>query len=89
LDQYDLFTQILLATQATPAQQTWIWRYLDQWSQVKPVLTGNDLKAIGYPPGPKFKQILQDLRLATLEGVVSDRTQAEAWLARHYPIASL
>ncbi|MBD2021304.1 hypothetical protein H6F43_14075, partial [Leptolyngbya sp. FACHB-36] len=62
-----------------------IWRYLTEWSQVKPLLDGTDLKALGYKPGPQFKQILERLTAATLDGVISTRAAAEAFLAQTFP----
>ena len=52
---------------------------------IQPVINGNDLKKLGYKPGPVYKQILDDLLAATLDGEISVRTQAEAFLAQHYP----
>jgi poly(A) polymerase len=41
-----------------------------------PLVTGDDLKATGLPPGPKFKEILNILRDAQLNGEISTRAQA-------------
>jgi tRNA nucleotidyltransferase (CCA-adding enzyme) len=47
-------------------------------------LDGNDLKALGYKPGPQFKAILEALIAATLDGVLSNRTEAEAFVAERF-----
>jgi poly(A) polymerase len=46
--------------------------------QVRParLVTGNDLKMMGIPPGPRFKQILLALEEAQLDGRFSDRASA-------------
>ena len=46
--------------------------------QVRPVrlLTGDDLREMGFPPGPQYKQILRALEDAQLEGRLIDREQA-------------
>ena len=52
---------------------------------VKPVFNGNDLKLMGYKPGRQFKLMLDDILAATLDGKVSDRSEAEKFLAQYYP----
>ena len=44
--------------------------YLTQYSQVRPEMTGHHLKKLGYTPGPIFKQILDRLLSARLDGEV-------------------
>ena len=46
--------------------------------EVRPprLVTGNDLKEMGIPPGPKFKEILLAVEEAQLDGQVSDRQGA-------------
>ena len=63
LSAYD-FVQRFLAE--TPAEQ------------VRPprLLTGEDLKALGYPPGPRFKEILAALEDAQLNGTIHNREEA-------------
>lgn len=55
--------------------------------QVRPtrLLTGDDLSEMGYPPGPVFQTILGALEDAQLEGALSTREQAIAFVKRHYP----
>ncbi|NET37862.1 MAG: hypothetical protein F6K19_38640, partial [Cyanothece sp. SIO1E1] len=87
LSQYDRPALILLGVRSPRLIRRLIWQYLVQWSQVKAPLDGNDLRAIGYKPGSQFKAILTTLLAATIDGEVSDRTEAEAFLARHYPLS--
>ena len=42
--------------------------FLSVWRHVKPHTTGNDLKARGLQPGPRFGEILSQLRSAWLDG---------------------
>ncbi len=60
--------------------------YLWQWRQQKSILNGHDLQELGYKRGPQLREILEDLRAATLDGVVSDRPSALAYLQHHYPL---
>jgi poly(A) polymerase len=41
-----------------------------------PLLTGDDLTALGYKPGPEFKRILDAVRIAQLDGVILSRVEA-------------
>jgi poly(A) polymerase len=50
--------------------------------QVRPerLLTGDDLQAMGFRPGPLFSQILQGLEDAQLEGQIRTRKEAEEYV---------
>ncbi|MGF1540602.1 MAG: CBS domain-containing protein [Pleurocapsa sp.] len=62
-----------------------VWQYLTKLSQTEPILDGNDLKTMGYKPGPIYKEILSDLLAASLDGVISDRPGAETFVLQKYP----
>ena len=51
----------------------------------KPLLTGDDLIAMGYVPGPQFKRILAAVEDAQLEGKLEDPEQARAFVRREFP----
>ncbi|MGV0023486.1 CBS domain-containing protein [Phormidesmis priestleyi] len=86
LKPYDLPMLMLVMVKSPRSIRKQIWRYLTVWSAVKPAIDGKDLQRLGYKPSPQFKQILDDIWAATLDGEVSDRSQAEAFLAHHYPL---
>jgi poly(A) polymerase len=49
----------------------------------KPKLTGDEVMEItGLSPGPEIKEILQELRNAQIEGLVTDRGQAEEFVLK-------
>ena len=54
--------------------------YLTTWRHVKPRSTGEDLKSLGLPPGPKYKEILSRLRAAWLDGEVKDEVEEKKLL---------
>jgi tRNA nucleotidyltransferase (CCA-adding enzyme) len=54
--------------------------YLTTWRHVKPHTTGEDLKSLGLPPGPKYKEILSRLRAAWLDGEVKHEEQEQNFL---------
>ena len=49
-----------------------------------PLITGNDLIAMGWKPGPRFAEILQAAQTRQLEGTLSSRDQALKWLAAEF-----
>src|SRR6185312_15182839 len=50
-----------------------------------PVLTGDDLIASGYTPGPRFKEILAAVEDAQLEGRLHDSQEAMQFVRREFP----
>ncbi len=78
---------LLLVTVATPPDQSRILQqYLTTWSRIKAPLTGHDLKTLGYPPGAQYKQILDAILVATIDGLVTDHQQAINFVQQHYPL---
>ncbi len=57
--------------------------------QMRTDLSGDDLMALGYLPGPEFKTMLNNLLDARLDGIVGSREEEMAFIARTYPLASL
>jgi poly(A) polymerase len=56
--------------------------------QVRPerLLTGDDLQAMGYEPGPLFSEILRTLEDAQLEGAIRSRQEAEEYVLRRFHV---
>jgi poly(A) polymerase len=52
-----------------------------------PLLRGDDLIAKGYSPGPRFKEILQAVEDAQLEGRIHTRTEALGLVEEQFPRA--
>lgn len=52
-----------------------------------PLITGDDLIAAGYEPGPRFKEILNAVEDAQLEGKLASRDEAIAMVEREFPLA--
>ena len=74
----------MFAARSNKSIRRLVWQYITNLSQVKPLLTGNDLKTLGFKPGPLYKQILDDLLAATLDGKVSDRLSAQKYVLESY-----
>jgi poly(A) polymerase len=51
-----------------------------------PLVTGRDLIAEGYVPGPKFREILTAVEDAQLEGRLSSPEEALQFVRREYPV---
>ncbi|GAC1545314.1 MAG: CCA tRNA nucleotidyltransferase [Herpetosiphon sp.] len=68
---------------ASVVHSTRLLRYLHLLRDTPPLLSGDDLRRLGVPPGPAYKRLLTDLRLAQLRGTVPDRNAAEQWIRTH------
>ncbi len=75
MDAYD-FVQRFIAE--TPAEQ------------VRPerLVTGEDLKGLGYAPGPRFKEILAAVEDAQLNGTISSREEALKLVRSSFRVSS-
>ena len=51
-----------------------------------PLVTGDDLIALGMKPGPRFSEILEAVETQQLEGELRDRAEALAWIKKQYPL---
>ena len=53
-----------------------------------PLVTGDDLIALGMKPGPKFGEILEAVETRQLEGTLKSREEALDWLKHEYSVES-
>ena len=55
--------------------------------QLKPprLVTGADFIAAGYPPGPRFSEILSAVEDAQLEGRLTAKDEVLAWVREKFP----
>ena len=86
LQTYKPLTLILFAARSNKNIRHLVWQYITQLSQVKPLLNGNDLKHMGFKPGKVYKEILDDVLAATLDGEISDCPAAKKYVMEHYSI---
>ena len=56
--------------------------FLVNWRHIKPKTTGAVLKARGLAPGPRYREILTQLRAAWLDGNVKNEKEEEEMLSR-------
>jgi len=86
LRSHKLPTLVLIAVQSPRNIRRKIWQYLSHGANVQPLLNGDDLRQLGYKPGPQYRQILDTLLAATLDQVIQNKSEAQAFLAEHYPV---
>ncbi len=53
--------------------------------QPSPLLSGHDLIALGYLPGPRFKRILNEVESLQLDGSLRDKAAALTYVREHFP----
>ena len=63
--------------------------YVTQLKQISQDLNGDDLQAMGYQPGPIFKEILSRLRDARLDEQVTSRREEKTFVEKHFPRSAL
>ncbi len=62
--------------------------YVTSLRKVTPLVTGEELKALGYIPGPQFRAMLNHLIEVQLDGEIISHEQALAFIRSTYPIQS-
>ncbi len=80
LREYNSPTLLLIAVRNNKSIRRTIWLYLTKWSQIQSPLNGNDLKTLGYSPGPNYKIILDELLKSTLDGKINNFSEAKIFL---------
>jgi len=51
-----------------------------------PLVTGHDLMALGWKPGPHFGPVLEAVQTAQLEGTLTTTEEAIAWIKANHPL---
>lgn len=87
LTPYSRETLLLLMNRFPRPTRGILWRYLIDWSVRPSLLDGNDLKQLGYQPGKDFKQILETIRDAHLDGKLATPDDARALVQTTFPLS--
>ncbi len=85
---YDLPILLLVSVRHPQQIGTYVWHYITQLIHVRPPINGHHLKQLGYPPGPRYRQMLNALTYAVLDGKITSMTAAKDYLRNHYPLAA-
>ncbi|MGH7380235.1 MAG: CBS domain-containing protein [Candidatus Methylomirabilales bacterium] len=75
---------LLMARAPAPRVERAVSEYLTRHASIRPLLTGNDLKALGIRPGPIYQDILTSLRYARLDGRLTSREEEEQFVRRRF-----
>jgi tRNA nucleotidyltransferase (CCA-adding enzyme) len=67
---------------ADPAFKEKVSAYFKKWRQVQPVTDGHELRARGIEPGPRYREVLDQLRAAWLDGEISSEAEEKAMLEK-------
>jgi tRNA nucleotidyltransferase (CCA-adding enzyme) len=67
-------------TLASTAARGHLDRHLRSWRRLRPLATGDDVAALGVPPGPAIGELLRGLRTGQALGQVRSRAGAIRWL---------
>jgi putative nucleotidyltransferase with HDIG domain len=57
----------------------------DSKKKIKRIITGDDLLALGYKPGPPFAPILQELEELQLDGKITTKQDGIEYIKNHFP----
>ena len=78
---------LLYSMAKSPVEETKkkISHYLTSLKSTKIFLTGKDLKAMGYHPGPLFKKIQETLLEAKLDGEVKTKQEEINYVTKNFP----
>ncbi|WP_136795599.1 CBS domain-containing protein [Desulfosediminicola ganghwensis] len=63
-----------------------ISKYVTDLRHATTLISGRDLKAMGYQPGPAFRQMLNGLLESRLDGEVVSKEDEIAYIQRNYPL---
>ena len=78
LDQIPLLAIYLLHQLSDDsATREFLARYTLNWRHVTPLTSGDDLRALGLPPGPHYRVILAALRSAWLDGQIASPAEEQ------------
>jgi tRNA nucleotidyltransferase (CCA-adding enzyme) len=74
----------LMARRERPEQAKAVGDFLSTTRRVRPILRGNDLRALGIRPGPIYREILNSLLYARLDGHVQSRDDELRFVRRRF-----
>jgi tRNA nucleotidyltransferase (CCA-adding enzyme) len=71
---------IAIYTLGLVSNESALKEFLVNWRYIKTTITGDDLKRLGIPTGPRYKEILSQLRAAWLDGEIENHKEEEELL---------
>jgi tRNA nucleotidyltransferase (CCA-adding enzyme) len=92
LREVDVPSLLLSLPALTRQQRRQLWTYLTRWLDIRSPLSGEDLRVLGYRPGPQFREMLDQLLRKLLDGEFPQGTPAAIaalaadYLQQHFPL---
>jgi tRNA nucleotidyltransferase (CCA-adding enzyme) len=71
---------LMMAKSKKDHARKYISLYLTRLRDTSVMLTGDDLKVLGIPPGPRYRKLLAELLDAKLDGTVGNRDEEIAFV---------
>ncbi len=84
LSPFNLVTLVIVVSKSKLSHRRKIWHYIGDLSQRQALLCGDDLKAMGYPPGPNYKVILAAVMSATLDNRITSKESARDFVRNFF-----
>ena len=66
-----------------------LFLYLNQLKHIEPLLTGGDLLGLGYTRGPEIGRILEEIKMAKLDGFLASREEEVSWALEKNPVEKI
>jgi tRNA nucleotidyltransferase (CCA-adding enzyme) len=75
----------MMAKSKHPDIKRYISLYFTQLKNVRPLVTGKDLLDLGYPPGPDFKRIFDEILESKFAGELKTKAAEMSFVLSHFP----
>jgi tRNA nucleotidyltransferase (CCA-adding enzyme) len=75
----------MMAKSKHPDIRRYISLYFTQLKNVRPLVTGKDLLDLGYPPGPEFKRIFDEVLERKFTGELKTKAAEMSFVLSHFP----
>jgi len=74
----------LLASAASDRVRRSLSQFVTQWRDMAITINGEDLRRLGIPPGPIYKEIFQEVLAARIDGRIATRSEELALVTERY-----
>ncbi|MBF8259704.1 MAG: CBS domain containing protein, partial [Actinobacteria bacterium] len=75
----------MMSKTKSPDIKRYISLYFTQLKHVRPLVTGKDLLEMGYPPGPEFRRILDEILERKFTGELRTKAAEISFVLSHFP----
>jgi tRNA nucleotidyltransferase (CCA-adding enzyme) len=75
----------MMSKSKSPDIKRYISLYFTQLKNVRTLVTGKDLQELGYPPGPEFRRILDQILERKFTGELKTKVAEISFVLSHFP----